>query len=412
MSTGRDIQYSNAHDTPFGFTLWLTCSFLVVGVLTVARFCAPYVFSLPMLQLIGAPVLILLFSRLRIAGVRIPRIVIALSLLGVLLGAVLTYSHIDLRSGAFVVARFSEDNLEKETKIFRDRIRKVVGWKGLTLVGTHYGSVASEHDARSLVERNQKLGGVIWGTPRWLSVTLRQSEPLPLFDGEAARFAQDFAFPPRFKGLKLITSVGGTGLSTSTEYPTVDFLGRLAVLWSSYVETLRAPQADNDFERLSRSLAGVKGAWTTFAHRAVPMWMTGTYHLRRALVDGGDQVGEVLCAIRALNAAFAQLRPGDNPELQVAILNNQALAYVVRAQQIAERQVALRQAQVLLKQAAVLASSLVSRDIVSRNNPHSKTTAETVKANVRLLLNKKASKTRDSKARRVEAENKGNKKRE
>jgi len=120
----------------------------------------------------------------------------------------------------------------------------------------------------------------------------------------------------------------------------------------------------------------------------------------------------VLCAIRALNAAFAQLRPGDNPELQVAILNNQALAYVVRAQQIAERQVALRQAQVLLKQAAVLASSLVSRDVVSRNNPHIKTTADTVKANVRVLLNKKASKKRDSKARRVEAENKGNKKRE
>jgi hypothetical protein len=74
----------------------------------------------------------------------------------------------------------------------------------------------------------------------------------------------------------------------------------------------------------------LKERWTSFSHRAVPMWMMGTYHLVRAISSKELEKGELSCAISSFEAARAQLRPSDNLELQSAISNNLAVALLLR----------------------------------------------------------------------------------
>ena len=370
---------------------WLCLCAALVLIASIARMSVQGVMILPWIQIIFAPLIVLAISQISICDRRIPLWVSCTALAGILLGGVLTYSHVDLAQGAFVVARFEEDALEKETKIFRDRIRKTVGWGGITLVGSHYDSVRNESEARGLLVSNRKLGGVIWGTPRWLNVSLQQHPPLRLFEGAGEAFASDYALPQKYRQLKIITFVSGTGLSTSAEYPTVEFLGGLAQVWRAYLNALTSPQSEDSFEMLTRSLAAVKGRWTTFSHRALPMWMTGTFHLRRAVVGDMDSPGELSCAIRAFTAALAQLRPGDNPELKVAVLNNLALAYIIRAQQVNHRAVMLKQAKLLVNQAVILASQSLS-PIRDEGFKHS---IETLQGNANVILSKKGVNLRD-----------------
>jgi hypothetical protein len=104
-----------------------------------------------------------------------------------------------------------------------------------------------------------------------------------------------------------------------------------------------------------------------------------------------DSPGELSCAIRAFTAALAQLRPGDNPELKVAVLNNLALAYIIRAQQVKHRAVMLKQAKLLVNQAVILASQSLSpiRDEGFKNS------IETLQGNANVILSKKGVNLRD-----------------
>lgn len=361
----------------------VACGALII-LASIARAADHGATLLPWTQLIFAPLVVLAISQISLCLRTVPFWVTFTALAGTALGGILTYSHVDLARGAFVVARFEEDALEKETKIFRDRIRKTVGWDGLTLVGSHYESVKSDEEATSLLTSNKKLGGVIWGTPRWLHVSFQQLPELRLFEGAESSFASDYALPKKYHQLKIITSIPGTGLSTSAEYPTVEFLGRLAQAWSMYTSALITPQLEDTFEMRTRSLAGVKGRWTAFSHRAVPMWMTGTYHLRRAIVIESDSYGELSCAIRAFTAALSQLRQNDNPELRVAVLNNLALAYLIRAQQVKHRVTMLNQAKLLLKQAV----AVTSKSIQPKQTGRFKDSIEILKSNAKIILSK------------------------
>ena len=361
---------------------WLLVCVALIAIASLVQACVQGVTILPWIQITFAPLTVLAVSQISICGRYLPLWVSCSALVGTVAGGILTYSHVDLARGAFVVARFEEDALEKETKIFRDRIRKTVGWDGLTLVGSHYESVKNENEADVLLSSNKKLGGVIWGTPRWLNVSLQQHTSLPLFEGAGSIFASDYALPKKYLQLKIITSIPGTGLSTSSEHPTVEFLGRLAQVWRSYLEALTSPHSDDSFEILLRSLAGVKGRWTTFSHRALPMWMTGTYHLRRAVVLEADSYGEASCAVRAFTAALSQLRPGDNPELRVAVLNNLSLTYIILSQQAKHRVTMRNQAKLFMKQAV----SIVSHTLSSERSGKFRDSIEALQSNARIFL--------------------------
>jgi hypothetical protein len=307
--------------------------------------------QLALYQLCVFPLVVLAFSQVALFGIKPPKILLMGALFAGAAGALFTHSNVDLAAGAFVVAQFEEDELSRETKIFRDRIRKVLGWRGLTVVGTHSASVDSFEEAAHLLRTSPKLSGVIWGTPRWLTVSLKQYPMLPVFAGEAREFVEEYQVPRRVQKLQVITSVPGVGLSSSGESPTVEFLGRLADVWQDFAPALNMPHRYEGYEMALRTLSGTKGKWTSFSHRALPMWMTGTLHLARAVHTRHPELGEILCAIKSFEAATSQLRQNDNPELMVAILNNQAIAQIVRSYLSAHRVTEQVKAKELLKQA-------------------------------------------------------------
>ncbi len=325
-------------------------------------------------QLAVVPAVLFFFSRFSWLGVKVPRLVLAAALVCTLAGAAVTYSHVDLARGAFVVSRFSDDELETATKITRDRIRRAVGWSGMTMIGTHHLPVTSHEEAAVLLQRDSRLWGVIWGTPRWLNVSLRQTPPLLVHTLLSKGVADEYRLRRRLPNLQLLSSIPILGISGSAEYPTIDFVGRLALTWKDFFTIISHPDAGLEFEMQVRSMAGVKGSWSSYSHRAVPMWMTGTYHLTQALSHAVVDAGEINCALGSFEAALAQLRPGDNGDLEIAILNNYAVALIAKSFIAGDRVRLERQAMTLLARVPLVARTkqmyaapLQSLEVVKEN---------------------------------------------
>ncbi len=288
--------------------------------------------TLALVQLFLFPLIVLLASRVELGGVAVPRWVLGFALVGALGSALLTYTHVDLARGAFIVAPLEGDSGDNDTKIRRDRIRRPLGAAGLALVGTHANSVHSQGEAETILKKNPTLGGLVWGSTRWVNVSLSAHAPLAISSLPVESFGSRFLRERHYADLKIATSIGTFGISDGLDPTTLLFIGRFVPLWRDFPLHLAGQRDERAlFEQGTRSVAALKAHWTSFAHRALPMWMTGTYHLVTAISSPELERGELSCAINSLEAARAQLRPSDNPELQVAISNNLAIAVLMRA---------------------------------------------------------------------------------
>jgi|GEM_PF-3022500 len=322
-----------------------------------------------LLQLILLPVTLFLVSRVKIAGVGIPKWVFALAVTGSLLGAALTYTHVDLVRGAFIVVPSRSDANDSDIKIRRDRIRRALGAAGLTLVGSHPREFSSQVDAQGLLHDNDMLGGVVWGSSRWLTVSLRNYQALSLTSLSNQSLAHRYLTEHHLSDLRVIAGVGSIGISDGLDPTTLLFIGKLIPLWRDFPAQLRGESEDDeDFEIRVRSLAGLKANWTSFGHRALPMWMAGTYHLMRAISSPQLERGELLCSISSFHAALTQLRPSDNPELQIAIRNNLALAILFEAYGAQDGQAGARKASKRLLREARNIESLLPPESVANSS--------------------------------------------
>jgi hypothetical protein len=286
-----------------------------------------------LVQLFFFPLILFLVSRINIAGILAPRWALGFALAGALSGAVFTYTHVDLARGAFVVASLKEDRSESDGKIRRDRIRRPLGAAGLALVGTHPTVISSWGEAEDILRSNRTLGGVVWGSARWINVSLRVHEPLVMSSLSKDSFAARYLRKHGYSDLKIAAGISGIGISNSLDPTTLMFLGSIIPLWRDFPIQLTERRDDREaFEQRVRSVAGLKAHWTSFSHRALPMWITGTYHLVNAISSKIVEQGELSCAVSSLEAALSQLRPSDNPELQMAVRNNLAIALLVQAE--------------------------------------------------------------------------------
>ncbi len=282
-------------------------------------------------QCVVLGVVLFAFSKMVISSVRLPRAIVGAACLAALTGAVVRYGDVGLVPGSLLVARFENDRLGSQTTIVRDKLRSVVGSGALVKVGTLETVLESSAEAQEVLGTHPKILGVVWGSERWLNVSLRVPEPLALSSFPSGALGARYLEVHKINDLKIITGVPMFGLSKSMDYDTSLFIGRLIDPLNGYVTALRAPSESLQFEREVRAVAGIKSTWTSFAHRAVPMWMTGTYHLTRALFSSEGENGDLACALTSFRAAKAQLRPGDNPALEAAILNNEAVLRLIRA---------------------------------------------------------------------------------
>lgn len=317
--------------------------------------------ELAVFQFIAFPLITAIFSFLSIGTTRIPRAISGFACVAALCGAVFTYTHVDLAQGAFIVAPFAGDELEADTKIARDRIRRFVGPSAVSRVGVHSYAVDSATDAEALLHDGGRLGGVVWGSKRWINISLRLRHPIQMGAVPSQGALTDLKAAQMLKGLNVVTSVRSIGVSDGGDLTTLQFVAGIVSVWGSFDDVLLGAVEDPDYEAKLRSIAALKTRWTSYSHRALPMWMTGTYHLTRALIGAEASGGELACALRAFEAAHAQLRPGDNPELEIAIINNQAVAYMVKAAMGMHRK-ASRQMAIALLSRAKRAAKLLPHD--------------------------------------------------
>ena len=282
-------------------------------------------------QLVVLPFLLFALSKMVVDSVRLPRIIVGAACITALTGAVIRYGDVSLAPGSLLVARFENDRLGSQTTILRDRIRSVVGSGAVAKVGTLESVIVSPAEALKALVAHPKILGVVWGSDRWLNVSLRVPEPYALSTLPPGTLGALYLKAHNIQDLKLVTGIPMFGLSKSMDYDTSLFLGRLLASLNGYGRALEASSDSIEFERKIREVAAIRSTWTSFAHRSFPMWMTGTYHLTRALRSSDVENGDLVCALTSFRAAKAQLRPGDNPALEAAILNNEAILRLVRS---------------------------------------------------------------------------------
>lgn len=282
-------------------------------------------------QLLAVPFILFLAARIRIFEVRIPRIVLFVTALGTGIGAIVQFSHVSLASGAFVVSTVSDEDLRQESKIYRDRLRRHVVAEGESLVGLYHGVIRDAASAQRVVERNKSLAGVIWGSPRWVSLALRQYEPVALSLFSPDSVAREMLAAASVPDLLLTRSVPFVGMSHGHESGTISFLAQIVSVWRLVPEMTSVGALSGDFEGRLEALSRMQARWTSRSHVALPLWLSGTVHLIRAIESPTLQSGELECALNSFRDGLKLFRTHDNPPLEMAVRNNYAVALLVQA---------------------------------------------------------------------------------
>lgn len=303
------------------------------------------------MQLCVLPLSLVLFSKIAFGGVRLPRALLGVSVICALSGAVVRYSDIGLVPGAFLVARLDNDSMLSKTHILRDKVRSFAGKGALSLVGAVNQSVPDHKEAVAFLEQRPQLGGLVWGDEHSLVVTMRPTPPIRLSSFPPSSVARILLHRADPHELFLVTSVPRFSIAKALDSGTMEFVGRMLPLVSEFSSVLEARQEQLDYESKLRGVTGIKSTWRALPHRAMPMFMTGTYHLVLAISGPKISWGDLLCAELSLVAAERQLGYYDNPALQTAIVNNLAIARLARSYYVADPKPARKMVHDLFAQA-------------------------------------------------------------
>ncbi len=283
--------------------------------------------SVSIAQLILFPFAVLLLWNLRIGSFRVPRTLLILAFGGATLGAISAYGPPREQRGSFVVARFADDELETKSRIFREKIIESLLGSDVR-VQRSYEAPASPAQAGELFRRDRSMRPLVWGSGGWLTIAFPEGlrTPASLVPVEEIH---------KFYGLRPVTYVSMVGMSLKPEGDSARFL---ALLFRGLIEGESAGEAGREslalWERRMSYLqesSDMGHAWTTFVHRAYPLWQIGNYHLAQAFRGPKVQAAELRCAIWAFRVARRYIRGPSNLELSAALLNNEALARMILA---------------------------------------------------------------------------------
>lgn len=297
------------------------------------------------------PILLLLLSGLTVKGVRLPRVLVGFAAIGVLCGAIVRYSDVGLQDGAFGVARFESDPLENKTRIFRDNVRRFAGARATSRVGVIAPRVASEADARRVLSERPQLGGVVWGSERWVTVSTRLSPPVSLRQMPETSYARQRLSELGLEDLFLITQAPSFALSKGLDAATFEFIGGV-IRGASMVPHLTSGETlSPELEHLLQRVSSIRAMWSSSVHLAAPKLTLGTYYLLQALYRPTLEWGDLECGEASLRSARVILNKGGNPELKAAVYNNEAVLRVLTASQSANPELLMKEARLRLKQA-------------------------------------------------------------
>ncbi|MEN9845328.1 MAG: hypothetical protein RIS36_475 [Pseudomonadota bacterium] len=302
-------------------------------------------------QLAVFPILLLFLGGLTIKGVGIPRVLVGLSAIGVLCGAIVRYSDVGLQDGAYGVARFEGDALESKTRIFRDNVRRFVSGNGSPQVGVIGAHVAREEHARAVLRERPQLAGVLWGDEKWVNISSRPSSPLSLREMPATSYARQRLQELGITDLWLIDKAPIVGLSKGLDAATFEFVGRFIHAASISGPLMHGASVSPEFEHILQRASSMRAGWSASDHLAAPKLMLGTYYLVRALSGRELEWGDLRCAEATLRSARLIVNKGRNPTLKAAVYSNEAVVRILMASRSAKSAKMMKEARLRLKQA-------------------------------------------------------------
>lgn len=334
MSTYEQAQYSNTPmeaEVQGGRPLpgicsvrglaWLCGGAVLAGLLL-------HTLSGPVAQLILFPLVLVLAARIKLLRVCVPRAVIVSALCGALVSVMVRYSHVSLARGAFLVVSARDGELRKDAKIYRDRIRRTLRGGDDALVGVHYGEVSQQQQARMLLKHSPSLGGILWGSTRWMTVSLQEVPPLAFSDFPEGSVARDILTRQGFVDLYLARSVPSVGLSHGEQGATVVFMGGIIDLWREWPAVSKPAGDTGDFDARALLHGRKQALWNSQGHLALPLCLAATTSLVRAIEGTSLDVGELKCAIDEFSEALTALTRAHEPALRSVVLNNLAVALI------------------------------------------------------------------------------------
>lgn len=284
--------------------------------------------SLPHAQILAFPFVLFFLWKLRILGRRVPKAALIAAMFGALLASGYSYLYVRDEPLSFVVARLEGDDFEARSRQFRllhqEQLTKIHGPRVIKAQRTHE-SFRSHTEALRFLNRSAHLPAVVWGTDRWITLTLHPERTRVPVSGELRSWTSAL-------GLQLVESVPVVGLSMNPEQATAEFISRVLAALLPLTRPGLGVVGQRRVEDELMFTANQQAPWNSFAHRAYPWWLLGNLQLAHALRDGRVERGELECAIRSYTQARRFIGRGDNPELLAAALNNRAVAQAILGQ--------------------------------------------------------------------------------
>lgn len=281
--------------------------------------------TLPVVQLVSLPLIALLLARISIGGQKIPRLVLLIGFSAAALTAGSGYSTRLVDSESVLVARFTDDTLGTKSRIFRESLKRLMRGISTGRAQRYYNSFRSHEEVVKKFSGKENIHAVIWGNERWLNVSFPNASA---FEVEKLLAEQ----VKSLTGFQLVSSVPIFGVARRPESETLRFLSDFFV---GFLPTTVRGEVDGDRPALDEVVLTdslLRSApWSSYAHRAMPAWLLGNRYLEEAIGSSNYQPQSMKCAQEIYRRGFSFLRPGDNPELQGALLNNLGVALIVQA---------------------------------------------------------------------------------
>lgn len=272
-------------------------------------------------QLVALPFLIILLGAIVVWLAPKPKATILVLLIGscfALVDAVLSQR---IPRADFLVAARQDDPHLGVTRIFAKNLAGAIGANGPT-VAIAPVRVATRRAAQQLLRDHPSTKAVLWGTQRWLRVSMRPTSPQSL----ASLLLPAVHLPDWLLDAQIVPGIDDVGLRLEKSGSSTLFLRDL--LHGVFLGTNLASDA--------RYIAALEGAtswssgWSTRAHQAYPHLLLGNAYFTKAVRMSFNSSQMLGCAALAYRRGLALMQAQDNPPLYFGLRNNLAVLQILR----------------------------------------------------------------------------------
>lgn len=279
-----------------------------------------------LLQFLLFPFVLLGFAYLKFGVHHIPRVLIALAVIGVTAGGVSAYKlQVVKTSEAYLTTRFKGDRFGSRSKRFRDELNRRLEIEGSLPAPHRHAQVTSHAEALELLREFPKLKSVVWRAADRLMISTREG----IDDDENQAYRDYVHFRKRVKrgldpdsNFQVVRDVPVWSIPLRPKKESIRFLGTVL---SGEVEEDPVVQ-----EGLLRAAESQESFWSGVDHRAYAALLLGNKYLDRGLSQYPLQYGDLRCAIETFGRGLGYVPAGKHPELRAALLNNKAIALAVK----------------------------------------------------------------------------------